>query len=322
MKFTRKTLNATIEELKAQKFTGTNAEIFHAYIGAEYAKFAQFCKTGQPSDEEILAALEPVRHAVNLYNDEMRMQRLEQFEDMKPKEAMAEYLRTQCVAGFRVVNDNKLGFVVDPDDAVELDAYDFISTLCSAELNGILDAVCIFADNLARFSIKDESGLVSRKSLSEGYIAMRKRMGWDVPVAEMSMGKLATQLDEVCHMISFGVAPKMQSTDVKYVDRAVIVAKSQADKAGAFQTRDEKTILRHVFRAIYTRYHKLPYEWQNATRGADKAPLTSEANKEMAENPKSAEFSPEKLPKAGPVTVDKAPKSGKKSAAKTAAKKQ
>lgn len=313
MKNTRKTLNAMIEELKAQKYSGTNGEIFHAYIGAEYAKFAQFAKTGKPTDEEIAAALEPVRHAVNLYNDEMRMQRLEQFEDMKAKEAMVEYLRTQCVSGFKVVNDRELGWVVDPDDAVELDAFDFISTMCSAELNGILDAVCIFADNLARFSIKDESGLVSKKSLSNGYIEMRKRMGWDIPVEKMSMGKLAEHLDEVCHMISFGVAPKMQSTDVKYVDRAVIVAKSKADKAGAFQTRDERTILRHVFRAIYTRYHKLPYDWQNDTRGADKAPLTSGANKDMAESPKSAEFSPEKMPKAGPVTADKAPKAGKKS---------
>lgn len=316
MKFTRKTLNATIEELRTQGFSGTNGEILHAYIGAEYAKFAQFVKSAQHSDEEIQAALEPVRHAVNVYNDEMRVERLEQFEDMKPKEAMAEYLRTQCVAGFKVVNDKELGFVVDPDEAVELDAYDFISTICPVGLNGILDAVCIFADNLARFSIKDESGFISKKSLSSGYIEMRKRMGWDIPVEEMSMGKLAVQMDEICRLISFGVAPKMQSTDVKYVDRAVIVAKSKADKAGAFQTRDERTILRHVFRAIYTRYHKLPYDWQNDTRGEDKAPLTSEANKAMAENPKSAEFSPEKLPKAGPVTVDKAPKTAKKSGTK------
>lgn len=316
MKFTRKTLNATIEELKTKGFSGTNGEILHAYIGAEYAKFAQFCKSEQRSDDEIQAALEPVRHAVNVYNDEMRVERLEQFEDMKPKEAMADYLRTQCVAGFKVVNDKDLGFVVDPDEAVELDAYDFISTLCPVGLNGILDAVCIFADNLARFSIKDESGFVSKKSLSEGYIEMRKRMGWDIPVEEMSMGKLAVQMDEICRMISFGVAPKMQSTDVKYVDRAVIIAKSKADKAGAFQTRDERTILRHVFRAIYTRYHKLPYDWQNDTRGADKAPLTSDANKAMAENPKTPEFSPEKMPKAGPVTVDKAPKTAKKSGTK------
>lgn len=316
MKFARKTLNATIEELKSRGFNGNNAEIFHAYIGAEYAKFVQFCKTPGLSEEEIQKAVEPVRHAVNLYNDEMRWQRLEQFEDMKPKEAMAEYLRTQCVTGFKVVNDKDLGFVVDPDEVVELDAYDFVSVLCAAELNGITDAVCIFADNLARFSIRDEGGLVSKRSLSEGYVAMRKRMGWDIPVDEMSMSKLAAQLDEVCRMISFGVAPKMQSTDVKYVDRAVIIAKSKADKAGAFQTRDERTILRHVFRAIYTRYHKLPYEWQNDTRGADKAPLTAEANKVMAENPKASEFSPEKMPPAGPVTATKATKSSKKPTAK------
>lgn len=312
MKNTRESMNAVLEGLRNEHgFAGTNGEILHQNIGMEYAKFTEFCK-GLRTDDEIAVAMEPLKHSVDLYNDEMRLERLEAMEDMKAKDAMSDYLRTQFVTGFKIVNDKDLGYVVDPDEEVELDAYDFITTMCSADLNGILDAVCIFADNLARFTIKDDGVSVSKKSLSSGYIALRQRKGWDMPASKMSMSKLAEQLDEVCKMISFGIAPKMQSTDVKYVHHAVIIAKSRANEAGTFQTRDEKTILRHVFRAIYTRYHKLPYKWQTSTRGEDKAPLTAEANKDMAENPMSAEFRPEKLPKAGEVTVGKLEKPAKK----------
>lgn len=319
MKNTRKNLDAVLENLRNEgKLTGTNAEVFHQNIGAEYAKFVKFCKTPR-TDDEIEVALAPLRNAIGLYNDEMRSERLEAMQEMKPKEAMQDYLRTQCVTGFKLTNDKDLGYVVDPDEKVELDAYDFISTMCPVELNGIMDAACIFADNLARFEIKDDGAAISKKSLSEGYIAMRQRMGWDISMEDLSLGVLAKHMDEVCKMITFGIAPKMQSTDVKYINHAVIIAKSKADTAGTFQTRDEKTILRHMFRAIYTRYHKLPYNWQTSTRGEDKTPLTSEANKTMAENPKAPEFSPDKMPKAGEVTIGKAaPKKGAKKADKPA----
>lgn len=322
MKFNRKSLDAAVEALRSKNknLTGSNADIFHANIGTEYAKFTEFCKVPR-TDEEISVALEPVKQAITLFNDEMRVLRLEAMEDMKPKEAMQDYLRTQCVSGFKLTNNKELGYVVDQDKEVELDAYDFISTMCSAELNGILDTVCVFADNLARFATKDDEANISRKSMNATYIALRDRKGWNIPVAEMSYNKLAEQMTEVCRMISFGVAPaKMLNADVKYVQYACITGKSVANKAGQLQMRDEKTILRHVFRAIYTRHNNFAYEFQTATRsGSDKAPLTVEANKEMGENNKMTEFSPEKMPKAEPVTVGKA--ATKKSGTKKAEKK-
>lgn len=314
MKFSKTTIREAVKKLIEGGMDGTdgsNKEVLRLNVSTEYTRFVKFCEENKPTDEEVAKALEPVKHSVNLYNDQMRHERLDQLDGMKYKDAVAEYLRTQCVAGFRVINDKDMGWIIADDPAVELDAYDFVSTLCKTELNGLVDSVCIFADNLARFTIKqDEGAYVSKKSMSAGYIALRDRKGWNIPLDQLSKGKLADQLNEICQMMTAGVAKKMQSTDVTYVDRSVIVAKSKPDSAGAFQIRDERTIIRHVFRAIYTRYHGLPYEWQNDTRGVDKAPLTSEPNKDAAESGLTAEFTPAKVSAAGPAVIVAEPKKG------------
>ena len=94
-----------------------------------------------------------------------------------------------------------------------------------------------------------------------------------------------------------------ETTPVQEVYRAAIGVKDAGNKAGSFQTREEKTILRFVFRAIYTRYNGLAYAWQNDSRAVSQTPLSAGANKAMAENPKSEEFSPEKPTEEAPVTV-------------------
>lgn len=77
------------------------------------------------------------------------------------------------------------------------------------------------------------------------------------------------------------------------------------------QIRDEKTILRMIFRAIYTRKNGLAYDFQNQTNSA-KSPLSYANNKKMGESSQMPEFKPEKAPEAGPVTVGKeTPKPGK-----------
>lgn len=310
MKFNRKKLDAVLGELRNEKYTGTNGEVLHAYVGEEYRKFVEFCKAAPRTEEETKKALESVRYAVNLYNDEMRCERIDQFLDMKPKEAMEEYLRNQNVTGLRIDNDKDMGPVINTDEKVELDAYDFVAALCPLGIANILDTVCIFADSLARFSLKGVEG-VTMNSMHAGYIEMRNRLAeknpdvWDVADDKLSKRKLAAQLTEICRMISFGMAPEMLNPDVVYLEKAICVAKSVSNEAGKIQIRDEKTILRFVFRAMYTRYNKLAYDFQNTTRSGSEAPRSTGANKVMAENPKSAEFSPVDMPKAGPVTVSK-----------------
>lgn len=303
MKFTKKILTEAITELRNNGATGTNSEVLHTYVGAEYKKFLDLINKGDLTDDAIMIAKKPVLHAIDLYNDNARYERLDELSDMKAKDAVKDYLRTQFVDGLVLTNSKKEGWCIAKTGEVMLDPNDFIAELFPTEMNGILDAVCIFADNLARFSFKDDGAKISRKSMSGSYAEMRKRKGWDTPTDKLSWACLARQLDDVCKMITCGVAPKMLTVDVKFIDRAAIGVKDAGNKAGSFQTREEKTILRFVFRAIYTRYNGLAYEWQNDSRAVSKAPLTAGANKDMAENPKSAEFSPEKSAEEAPVTV-------------------
>ena len=305
----RKTLNETAKNLAdkhvfkdGDRVLSANAEVFHANIGREYALFTEYLKITR-SEEEISTAKKPVNTAINLYNDEMRMVRLEQLQEMTHKDAMRSYLDNQCVKGFQLKLDKNSGWVVTATDAVELDAYDFVSAICSADLNGILDACCIFVDNVAKYEFGDDAA-VSRKSLHESYIDLRKRKGWTLPKDVKSVPKaLAAQLTEICQMISCKTAPKMQTTDVKFIKFFIINAKSKANEAGKFVIRNDATIVNAIFRAMYTRHNKLPYEWQNQT-GADKnAARTVAANKDMAENSKSEEFTGRVEAEAGEITL-------------------
>lgn len=306
---TRIELNESAKKLQekyafkdGERTLSANTEIFHANIGREYAIFAEFVKVVRTEDE-IAAAKKPVNNAIGLYNDEQRMIRLEQMQEMSHKDAMRSYLDDQCVKGFQLKQNKEKQWEVSATDAVELDAYDFVCAICSADLNGILDACCIFVDNVAKYEFGEDAA-VSRKSLHESYIDLRKRKNWTLPKDAKSVPKaLAAQLTEICNMISCKTAPKMQTTDVKFIKFFIINAKSKANEAGKFVIRNDATIVNAIFRAMYTRHNKLPYEWQNQNGSDKNAARTSAPNKDMAESGKSEEFSGRVEAEAGEITL-------------------
>lgn len=306
---TRIELNETAKKLQekhvfkdGERTLSANSEIFHANIGREFATFADFLKIPR-TDDEVAGAKKPVMSAIALYNDEQKMTRLEQMQEMTHKDAMSSYLDNQCVKGFQLKQDKDKQWKVDPTDAVELEAYDFVCAICSADLNGILDACCIFVDNVAKYEFGDDAA-VSRKSLHDSYIDLRKRKGWTLPKDVKSVPKaLAAQLTEICNMISCKTAPKMQTTDVKFIKFFIINAKSKANEAGKFVIRNDATIVNAIFRAMYTRHNKLPYEWQNQNGSDKNAARTSSANRDMAESGQSEEFTGRVEAEAGPVTL-------------------
>lgn len=270
-------------------------EAFEKDLADKWAEFEQF-NDHPHTEEEVTTALNPVRACISVINDEIRMERLEAMKQMPYKEAFLDYLRTQCVKGYKVKTTGELIELVSDAD-IALDAYDFISALCSADLNGIIDACCIFADNVARWALSDLSA-VSKRSMHQSYIELRDRKGWNIPKSKLSASTLSEQMTEVAKMISCGVAPKMINADVKFVDRGIITAKDSVDAAGKFVKRDERTIVRFVFRALYTRYNGLGYDFQDTTR-ASKGALSVKSNKEMSDAPIVKDVFPE----AGAVTV-------------------
>lgn len=316
MKFTKKEIREHVATIRGTDTTSTDAQILYADATAALATFKAYCGEASRTPEEVTAALVPVRTAVEWYNCQMRCDRLDTLSTMKPQEAVADYVRTQCVTGLKIATEKETGYKIEESKTVELDAYDFVETICSADLNGILDACCIFADNVARYDTRDDGAHVSKKSASETYVSLRKRKGWDVEAKDLNLTILAQQLTELANMISFGsLNIRMQSTDVKFIRLAVFQGKSKADCAGAVQIRDEKTIIRFVFRAMYTRFNSKPYEWQTQTNVTGEARV-SKPNKAMSESTQTKEFKKEADPQAGPVTTGKAPKKGSKKSTK------
>ncbi len=311
---TRKNLDEIAAKVNARLNTTMSVkEALEKELSARWAEFEQFMDSPR-TEEEIAIALVPVRAAVSIVNDELRMERLEALKKLPYKDAVLDYLRTQCVTGYSIAKTSE-EYSLDAKTSIYLDAYDFVAELCSADLNGIIDACCIFADNVARFAIGDDAA-ISKNSMHETYIELRKRKGWDVQKSKLSKSVLASQMTEICKFISCGIAPKMLNPDVTFVVNGIIQAKDKADAAGQFVKRDERTVVRFIFRAMYTRYNNLAYGFQDTTR-ASKGALGVKRNKDMAEPEQEKDATPE----GGDVTVTietpKAKESDKKSGKKS-----
>ena len=294
----RSALNKAAGELRNKYgFTGDCPAVFAANIQRVFGIFHAYVEEGH-TDEEISIAVKPVNDAIALFNDEARRERLEQLESMPQADAVKDFMCTQCVKGFTVGKDKENGWQVSEDDSVAVSAFDMVKSLFPVEKAGIIDACCIIADNIVKWHFKnDEKSAVNRKGLSEHYISLRKRRGWEINVTKCSKSALAKQLTEIVGMVCPGLEINMINADVTFLETSIIQGKSVADKAGSYTLRNEETIVNFLYRAAFTRYNKLPYDFQNGTR-ADKTPASEGANKDMAEvEPKT--------PKADKVTAEK-----------------
>jgi len=318
----RSALNKTAGELRNKYgFTGDCPAVFAANIQRVFGIFRAFVEEGH-TDEEITLALKPVNDAISLFNDEARRERLEQLEAMPQADAVRDFMRTQCVKGFTVGRNKDKAWEITEDTAVAVSPYDMVKSLFPVEKATITDACCIFADNVAKWHFKnDEKSAVNRKGLSEQYIALRKRMGWEINAAKCSKSALAAQLTQIVGWVCPGLDITMINADVTFLETSIIQGKAIADKAGAYTMRNEETIVNYLYRAAYTRFNKLPYDFQSQTRG-EKTPESEKANKDMAEvEPKT--------PKADKVTAEKVEipaaeekKPARKTTRKTATKKE
>ena len=227
----------------------------------------------------------PVMESIGNYNNESRLLMLEHYESIPAKEAMGLYIKNQCVEGLDFAQDKNMGWCFKEVKTVTLSAYDVVKTICKTELNGIVDACCIFVDNVAKNEFGNGTE-ISRNGLHQSYKDMRKRKGWEPSKdGKVSDAALAKQLTEICNMITFGKAPTMKRADVQFIKFFVIRAKSQANKAGKFTVRNDATIVDAIFRAIYTRKNDLAYEWSNELYDVKVAAKTSvKDNKDMGEH--------------------------------------
>lgn len=325
MKYNKKDLQTIAEKVCtiAPEFAGKPTEDL-LLINAEMVKraFIKRQSNGEINDENRQAALKPLTDACTAVSDWARHTRLEELKAMTEKDAAAAYLEDRTVNG--VVHSFEDDVLKLSSAPVTLDAIDYFETMVGPLRNNIMDAICIFADNVAKMFIHDDGARISKASAHPTYIQMRKDKGWDWPVdgkpeERLSWNKLAGQMTTIVRWIYGKDMPEMHKTDAKFVGQTLLGTNGNdtnaGNKTGEYTIREEKVIIRAITMAVVTHLKDKPYTVSNKTRLGDgsKSALSKEANKAMAESSKSEEFQPPKPSAAGEVTVGTLPKkSGKK----------
>lgn len=318
MKYTKESLTAITDKLVATvpEFAGKSTEELLS-IHAEQAKLA-FLKreaNGEITDENRQAALRPVSDACTAFSDWKRLERLADLKAMTEKDAAAAYLADRTVPGM-VSEYGEEGLKLNRAP-VTLDAIDYFDTMVGPLRNNIMDAICIFADNVARMFVHDDGARISKASAHATYIQMRKDKGWDWPVdgpaeERLSWNKLAGQMTTIVRWIYGKDMPEMHKADAKFVGQTLLGTngndKNAGNKTGEYTIREEKVIIRAVTMAVVTHLKDKPYTVTNKTRlgSGDKSALSKEANKAMAESGRAEEFQPPKATPAGEVTIGQA----------------
>lgn len=284
--------------------TGTDTEVLLELVRHETAKLNEFVREEEPSEDDRTKAEAAMKAAINLYHDSLCYDRLTELEGMKPSEAWKAYLETQNVKGNTVSFNKNEGAYQIKDAKIYLRPYNVINLLCGSTMPQVMDGCAIVVDNCAKFNFKDDGAYVTKEALDKSYSVLRKRMGWD---KFNSKKELARQLTKFCHWIIGDLCPTMHNADVTWIIMSIANCIDKADTAGEYKKRDTKTLLEHTFRAIYTRYHNLPYKWQ-LNSDDDKVAQYTVANKAMAEAPATKDAMPE-VTKEKVITVEK--KAGK-----------
>lgn len=150
------------------------------------------------------------------------------------------------------------------DDLVD-DAYDMICKIYHpVEINGIIEACCIFADNLAKVSFHDISAHIRFNNTSSISTEMRERLGWTLDEEVIRNGgktKMIKQLNELVNRV-FRVKIKMLKPDLKYLEWSLIQTRNYANFNNGYIKRTRRTIVNRIVYTMFMRYHQLPYSFQ------------------------------------------------------------
>lgn len=322
------------------KLLSANAEIFYENLRVELQIFKDFINQNpKPNEDAISVARRTLNKALSLYNDEMRVQRLEHLQTLGSETALIMFLGNQRTEGLAIEENKKEDTIsIVETKHVGIDATDFYSFMCSADLDYLKDVCCILADNIARRKAFDDgkdgkNTYVTKGSMSESYLALRDKLeettgiNWvfkDAKKSEdISNNDLCKELNYVvgrlCFLSGSDIKDKkwliqMLNPDWKFI-RDTIVSTNGAQKAkdneenkgetnaeGKYIIRDEMTVIRAIFKAMYTRYHKLSYGYTTQNNSEKKARVSS-PNRDMAESSKVKEFEKNATPEAGPVVL-------------------
>lgn len=291
--------NATADVI-ADVSAKNNADLFSFNASAHLSTLNAVYADSKKSDSTItntdvdMRVLD-VTNALADYNDEIKLQTLEKYVGMSYSEAFMLYLADQTAKGKRLAtkDDNGNTIYVINETPIKIMFNEFLEVTSSALYNTLADYCCIFVDNLAKFTTgTDKTGYVTSVTLSDSYKELRKKKNWELGTPEKALNKtqLATQLTEIiADILPKGMTLKMINADVTFMLHSAIITKDTLNKEGKFVMRRESTVMNYIFRTIWHRYYKKPYDFQSESssnyggnvRSAEVTPVVP--NKAMAE---------------------------------------
>ena len=234
--------------------------------------------------------------AVKMYNALVVEERFDEFKAMSEEEAFKAYLDDQITKGVRVSLDAETNRYEISENDITLRFSDFLAATRPTEVNGIMDAIAIFVDNLARRDCNNDAAYVSKHSIHPDYIRLRNNLGWD----DISTNSaILRQLNKLVNtfILPKDINIKMIDPDVRYIRTGAVKSVDKANKPGAYVQRNDETLCGFIFRAIYTRWNSFAYEFQK-TRAQDKGTYktypqtTAEKRQDKARNATPDDITP------------------------------
>lgn len=298
----REDIESAVQAERNAGSTDTTTDILLAKVRHAMATTNEHLTEGR--EGEALVTEKTLEKWQKLYADSLIYDHVDQLGTMPVKDAWKQYLSDQTVKGHKAKFDQKSNQYALSESAYYLAPYNAMETLLMpAELNGVVDAVCIFMDNIITLRAKGDGMHLSKKSLDPSYLDLKKRMGWS---GVKSNKELEAQAQAVLKFI-FGKDSTMKliGPDLRYLFESVSTTTDKANESGGYKGVSVQTFCNKFFRAVYTRLNNLPYAFQMDKSMTGKA-LTISENKDMAEPPAKKEETPVVLSET--VVVEKAAK--------------
>ena len=285
-----------VKTMLSGRTDATDSDYLHALAVTQCQHLNGLLQQDQCAPKAVPAAISAMNEAVTAHNELCKADRLDALTKLDAVEAFNAFMEDQTVpGGLTVEQDGDHYSVVTPENSnLSLSFYDFLkATRKDFELRGLLDAAAIVADNIARVDCGLDKANVTKACMTESYRDLRQRMGWDLSAEDHTLNKtkVREQMSELVKMLTPVGFDEVRfiNADFKFMVRSAIIAVDRANKPGEYQIRRESTLLNFFFRAMYTRYNKLAYNFQE-TRANEKGVRTQrekKADKAETEKPKA-----------------------------------
>lgn len=258
--------------------------------------------SGNPKVKE-----EAVTKAVADINAQVIAEAVERLRKMAPEEMWPEYLDHRFIPVYATKTDKETGkyYIVTPEEEkaeqkpIPYAALDNAGERLSKSGNWETMLRILCESIVVRKGQSMGSAYVTRNAENKSLTAKRSQMGghWR-PGANggFSVKQLMDMLmDVITDMIPKEYVPFMVKADLKYLEISLLNAKSPTkNEGGKISVRNPASMEKFLFTAIYTRRHKLAYEFQNKQE-KEETKDTTVADSQPSEYTET--------PEAGPVTI-------------------